>query len=106
MARLFAIASQAEAAAYAEHPVLGPRLRECTRLVLQAKGRPIEEIFGGVDAVKFRSSMTLFARVATDNRPFAEALEAFFQGREDPLTLARIQSKEFQAGGPGMEPRR
>ena len=105
MARLFAIASQAETAAYAEHPVLGSRLRECTRLVLQAKGRSAEEIFGGIDAVKFRSSMTLFARVATDNRPFVEALGEFFLGREDPLTLERIRSKEFQAGGRSMEPR-
>ena len=105
MARLFAIASQAEAAAYAEHPVLGLRLRECTRLILQAKGRPIEAILGGIDAMKFRSSMTLFARVAADNQPFLEALDEFFQGGEDPLTLERIQSKEFQEGGRGTESR-
>src|SRR5690242_19627288 len=67
MADRYAIASREEAAAYLAHPILGPRLRECTRLVNQVEGRSIEQIFGYPDDLKFRSSMTLFAQATSDN---------------------------------------
>lgn len=89
-ARHFAIASRAEAEAYLRHPVLGPRLRECTRLVNEAAGRGIEEIFGHPDHLKFRSSMTLFAHATTDNQVFHDALRKYFGGQYDPLTVARL----------------
>jgi uncharacterized protein (DUF1810 family) len=87
----YAIASLEEARAYLAHPVLGARLRECTRLVLQVQGRTPAEIFGYPDDLKFRSSMTLFARAADAARPeeqvFAQALGRYFAGEPDPLTL-------------------
>ena len=70
----FAIASREEAAAYLKHPVLGPRLVDCVRLVLAVRGRTSEQIFGGVDSMKFRSSMTLFAQVTLRETVFQEAL--------------------------------
>jgi uncharacterized protein (DUF1810 family) len=90
MAQRFAIASRAEAEAYLAHPVLGPRLRECTRLVNEVEGRSIEEIFGYPDDLKFRSCMTLFAQAAADDRPFTDALRKYFAGEYDPLTLQRL----------------
>ena len=90
MARKFAISSLAEAAAYLEHPVLGPRLTECTRLVNLVEGRSIEQIFGRPDDLKFRSSMTLFARASADNQVFVDALQRHFNGEFDPATLARL----------------
>jgi uncharacterized protein (DUF1810 family) len=88
-AQFYAIAALEEARAYAAHPVLGPRLLECTRLVLAHSGTPIEEIFGTPDDLKFRSSMTLFAQ-ATGKAIFREALDIFFGGAEDFATLARL----------------
>lgn len=90
MARKFAIASRVEATAYLAHPVLGPRLLECTRLVNLVEESPIARIFGSPDDMKFRSSMTLFADVAADNRVFEEALRKYFGGEPDPLTLERL----------------
>ncbi|MGA7539027.1 MAG: DUF1810 domain-containing protein [Steroidobacteraceae bacterium] len=90
MAQRFAIASRAEAEAYLAHPVLGPRLRECTRLVNEVGGHGIEEIFGYPDSLKFRSSMTLFAQVSPEDRLFADALRRYFAGEYDPLTLERL----------------
>ena len=87
MARKYSISSLDEAAAYLRHPILGPRLRECARLVNQVENRPIEDIFGYPDTLKFRSSMTLFARASEDNRVFGDALTKYFQGEGDPLTL-------------------
>ena len=89
-ARKYAISSREEAAAYLRHPVLGTRLRECTRLVNQVKGRSIHEIFGSPDDLKFHSSMTLFSRVASDNEEFKHALGKHFGGEEDPATLERL----------------
>lgn len=86
-ARHFGIGSIAEARAYAGHPLLGERLRECTRLVLGVTGRSLEQIFGPVDALKFRSSMTLFERAAPDEPAFALAIQRFCGGQRDPLTL-------------------
>lgn len=90
MAQRFAIASRAEAEAYLAHPLLGPRLRECARLVNEIEGRTIEEIFGHPDYLKFRSSMTLFARVGAEHRVFEDALRKYFSGEYDPLTLDRL----------------
>jgi uncharacterized protein (DUF1810 family) len=90
MANAFGIASREEAAAYLKHAVLGPRLRECTRLVNLVEGRSIERIFGYPDDLKFRSSMTLFASVATDKQIFEDALGKYFGGEMDPLTLKKL----------------
>ena len=90
MAQRYAIAGREEARAYLGHPVLGPRLLECTRLVIAHEGRSAEDIFGGIDALKFRSSMTLFATVADEPGPFEDTLAKFFGGKADPLTLERL----------------
>jgi uncharacterized protein (DUF1810 family) len=89
-ARYFAIFSRAEAAAYLAHPILGMRLRECCRLATQVDGRSAHDIFGSPDDMKLRSSLTLFAAVAPDEPIFAAALEKFFNGEADALTLARL----------------
>lgn len=86
-ARFYAIASLEEAEAYAAHPVLGVRLRECARLLLLHTGRPAVDILGPVDAMKLRSSMTLFQTAAPDEPVFGEVLERFFDGRPDRATL-------------------
>ena len=90
MATKFGISSRPEALAYLDHPVLGPRLRECTRLVNLVEGRELNRIFGYPDDLKFRSSMTLFASVASDNQVFQDALDRYFGGQPDPLTLERL----------------
>jgi uncharacterized protein (DUF1810 family) len=90
MARRYAISSAAEARAYAAHPVLGARLRECTALVLQVEGRAIGQIFGYPDDLKLRSCMTLFAACAPDPALFQAALAKYFGGAPDPLTLAAL----------------
>ena len=90
MAQRYGIASLAEAQAYAAHPVLGERLREATRRVLAAhrrEGRGAEAMLGGIDAVKLRSSLTLFARACPGEPLFAQGLDALFEGVYDPLTL-------------------
>ncbi|MEG3084463.1 DUF1810 domain-containing protein [Sphingomonas sp. PB2P12] len=89
MARTYAIASAGEARAYLAHPILGPRLIEATETVTRAHGSA-ETIMGGIDAIKLRSSMTLFARVADDPAPFRAALDRFFGGADDPATVARL----------------
>jgi uncharacterized protein (DUF1810 family) len=89
-AAMFGIASRAEAQAYLEHPVLGPRLVKCTQFVNLVEGRPINQIFGYPDDMKFRSSMTLFASVDPDNRVFREALQKYFGGEFDHLTVERL----------------
>jgi len=86
----YAIFSLKEAEAYLEHPVLGPRLRECTQLVNEIESRSIDEIFGYPDHLKFCSSMTLFAKASVDNQVFLDALQKYFGGEMDRLTLQRI----------------
>ncbi|MFL6302313.1 MAG: DUF1810 domain-containing protein [Candidatus Sulfotelmatobacter sp.] len=86
----YAISSREEAAAYLQHPILGPRLKECTRLVLALEGQSTEHIFGSADEMKFRSSMTLFAQVSPDDDIFARALQQYFHGVPDQLTLDRL----------------
>jgi uncharacterized protein (DUF1810 family) len=86
----YAISSLEEARAYLEHPLLGPRLRECCRLVAAVDGRSIEDIFGFPDYMKFQSSMTLFAEATLDNQLFNECLQKYFGGERDQATLARL----------------
>ena len=90
IAKFYAISSRAEAAAYLEHPVLGPRLRESTRLVNLVEGRSAEQIFGYPDYLKFRSSMTLFAHATTENEIFVAAIEKYFGGEYDSATLGQL----------------
>ncbi len=87
MAQDFAIASLDEAKAYLQHPVLGPRLRACTQLVVNVDRNSAEQIFGYPDNLKFRSCMTLFMTAATDNKVFKDALLKYFEGKPDTLTL-------------------
>jgi uncharacterized protein (DUF1810 family) len=86
----FAIASLDEAKAYLAHSVLGARLRECARLTLDVEGKSAREIFGSIDEIKFRSSMTLFVHAALDEDVFQRCLDKYFSGDPDPATLARL----------------
>ncbi len=104
MSSEYAISSLEEARAYLAHPVLGPRLRECARIVADTRGRTAEQVFGYVDAVKLRSSMTLFAAAAdkageageagntseAGSAVFGEVLAKYFDGMPDEATLARL----------------
>lgn len=90
MSRKFALASKDEARRYLAHPVLGPRLRECTRLMLASPERDVSSILGPPDDLKFRSSMTLFAAAVPEEPLFKEALVKFFDGEPDPLTLSLL----------------
>jgi len=83
LARKFAISSREEAVAYLEHPILGPRLIECTTLVNLIEDRAIEQIFSHPDDLKFRSCMTLFGDI-TGNQVFVDALSKYFKGKSDP----------------------
>jgi uncharacterized protein (DUF1810 family) len=96
VAHLFGISSRAEAAAYLQHPVLGPRLRDCTRLVSCVNGRSAEQIFGHPDNLKFRSSLTLFAQATSDNQVFVDALNKYFGAEGDRLTLERLQLPDIR----------
>jgi uncharacterized protein (DUF1810 family) len=90
MAEHFGLAGRAEAEAYLAHAVLGTRLRECTRRVLDVRDRNVHEIFGSPDDLKFHSSMTLFAVVAPEEPLFRQALDRYFGGRRDTLTVQRL----------------
>lgn len=91
MSQRYAIGSLAEARAYLAHPLLGPRLLECVRAMLAHMGSDAEDILGGIDAVKFRSCLTLFAAARRDEAVFDAALRQFFAGQPDPRTLALLQ---------------
>ena len=88
--RRYAISSLDEAKTYLEHPVLGPRLKECAVIVARTEGRSAEQIFGDVDAMKLHSSMTLFLRAAPDEPVFQQVLDQYFGGRADSATDERI----------------
>ena len=92
MAQAYAIADLAEARAYLADPVLGPRLREGVVAMLAHRGTPAASILGGIDALKFRSSLTLFEAVADDPALFAEGLDAFYDGVPDDRTLALLDA--------------
>jgi len=87
LANYYGIASRQEAEAYLAHPVLGHRLRECTRLVAMVEGRSIDQILGYPDNMKFRSSMTLFALTGSENQIFTDALQKYFAGEADKRTV-------------------
>jgi uncharacterized protein (DUF1810 family) len=89
-ARRYAISSLEEARAYLEHPKLGPRLRECAQALLDVDRRSAREILGEVDALKLRSSMTLFARAAPEEQAFRQVLDRYFDGRPDEATVERL----------------
>lgn len=85
-ARTYAISSVAEAQAYLAHPVLGPRLRECAGILAELQGRTAHDIFGGIDAIKLRSSMTLFAHADPQEPSFRRVIDAYFGGVPDEAT--------------------
>jgi len=91
VAQRFAISCRQEAEAYLEQAILGSRLRECTQLVINVEGRSIEQIFYYPDNLKFRSSMTLFMNSTTDNQIFKDALQKYFEGKPDQLTLGILK---------------
>lgn len=93
MAEHFAVSGLAEARGYLEHPLLGPRLLECAGTLVDLPVTDPVRVLGHVDAMKLRSSMTLFARAAADpdwQRIFTAVLEQYYDGAEDPATLARL----------------
>jgi uncharacterized protein (DUF1810 family) len=96
MSQRYAISSLAEAQAYLAHPVLGPRLTEVSRILLELETRSATAVFGGIDAQKLRSSMTLFDRAASagsrnaDPSVFRQVLDSYFDGESDEATLARL----------------
>lgn len=91
MAQRYAIASRAEAQAYLADPILGPRLEECTQAMLSHPGRSAHDILGSPDDMKFCSSMTLFAEVAKKGSPFERALEIFYRGEHDDVTVGLLK---------------
>lgn len=91
MARRYALRSLAEARAYLAHPLLGERLRACTRAANAWGGRSAHTLFGAPDDMKFRSSMTLFAQAGPEEPDFVRALAVFFDGRPDPRTLEKLK---------------
>ena len=90
MSKRYAISSLEEARRYLAHPILGARLEECTRILTGLSGRTAEDIFGSIDAMKLRSSMTLFALAAPEKPLFREVLDRYFGGLDDPATRARL----------------
>ena len=85
--RYYAISGLEEARAYLEHPLLGPRLRDCSEALLSLHNLTAHEIFGSPDDIKLSSSMTLFALAAGPDSPYSEVLERYFSGRQDERTL-------------------
>ena len=94
MAQRYAIGGLAEARAYLVHPVLGARLRECSRLVLAVQGATVHDIFGSPDNMKFHSSMTLFAQAAPDDALFRACLDKYFGGVPDQATLDLLHKEK------------
>jgi uncharacterized protein (DUF1810 family) len=90
MSRRFAISSLEEAAAYLDHTVLGPRLIQCTELVINTSGRTLKQVLGPTDNLKFRSCMTLFAHASSGSEVFEDALKKYFSGQYDQLTVDRL----------------
>jgi uncharacterized protein (DUF1810 family) len=90
MAQRYAISGLDEARAYLAHPVLGPRLRECAQVLLAHRSSRPDAVLGGVDALKLRSSMTLFAHAAPDESVFTQVLDQWYGGEPDAETLRRL----------------
>jgi len=91
MSRRYAIRSAGEAKAYLDHPILGPRLRQCAAALLAHADKPIEDIMGYPDDLKARSSMTLFAAVSSAGSVFHRVLDHFYSGRQDEATVAFLK---------------
>jgi uncharacterized protein (DUF1810 family) len=94
-ARHYGIADAKEALAYWQHPVLGARLAECTRLVMSVEGKTALQIFGAPDDLKFRSSMTLFESVAPQEPLFSQALDKYCAGDRDTATLSELSADKL-----------
>jgi uncharacterized protein (DUF1810 family) len=94
MARRYSISSIQEARAYVSHPTLGPRLRECALALLKTHDRTAQEILGEIDAIKLRSSMTLFSLAAPNEPLFREVQERYFDGAADEATLELLREIE------------
>jgi uncharacterized protein (DUF1810 family) len=90
MSQRYAISSLEEARAYLAHSVLGPRLIECATIVAQIQGRTAEQVFGGIDAMKLHSCVTLFLRADPAEPVFGEVLSSYFGGLPDALTDERL----------------
>lgn len=90
MAQRYALSGLDEARAYLAHCVLGPRLKECSSIVARHRDRSAISIFGDIDAIKLRSSMTLFWRADPQQPVFAEVLDLFYSGQPDPATDAQL----------------
>lgn len=101
----YSINSIEEARAYLAHPILGSRLRECTETVLGLTTTDAERVFGYIDAVKFRSSMTLFARLTPPDSPFERALVKFFAGIPDEGSLRILATMSEGEAGTEATPR-
>jgi uncharacterized protein (DUF1810 family) len=99
MSRRYALHSLAEARAYLDHRLLGARLEECTRSVNALRGRSALEVFGAIDELKFRSSMTLFELAAgREGSPYREALARYFAGAQDARTCELLTSASRTSG--------
>ena len=94
MALRYGLSGLDEARAYLAHPVLGPRLRECCGVLLQLQGPTALDIFGGIDAMKLRSCLTLFMLASPDDALFREGLRKYYDGEPDPLTLEEVARQE------------
>jgi uncharacterized protein (DUF1810 family) len=90
VSRRYAISSLEEAAAYSAHPVLGPRLADCATILTGISGCTAEQIFGRIDAMKLRSSMTLFMRAVPGQQVFRQVLDQYFGGEPDAATEQRL----------------
>ena len=96
-ARFYGLENAEEAAAYFRHPTLGSRLRECVEAMLAVEGKSATEILGDVDALKFRSCLTLFLEVAPSDPSLCAALNRFYNGESDPLTLRLLRASSREA---------
>ena len=97
VSHLYGIAGLAEAQAYLAHPVLGARLRECVTAICAHQGASAAEILGDIDAMKFRSCLTLFSAVEQDTQLFRQALQQFFGGKSDLQTLKLLAAHDGEA---------
>ncbi|VTR92233.1 Uncharacterized protein OS=Thiorhodovibrio sp. 970 GN=Thi970DRAFT_04806 PE=4 SV=1: DUF1810 [Gemmata massiliana] len=97
VSKQYAIKSRAEAEAYLAHPILGPRLIECTEAALRVDGRSAPEIFGSPDDLKLRSCATLFARVSTAGSVFDQLLDKYYSGERDAKTLQLLEAAPERA---------
>lgn len=94
---IYGIQDAEEARAYFEHPILGARLREAITAMLFHRSRKAEDILGEIDAMKFKSCLTLFSLVASHDSIFADALDVFFNGERDERTMGLLNDFEYES---------